>query len=150
MSYPISLEEHNDSDLVEELRRRALARARGKCSYCGDDVNGKRMCRYPSQHVSVPPRIDTEFVSAMKMNPKVYGLKKAEILKVQRPMGGGGQELLVYNKDETLTLSVPSDGPTFKALIQLMGKAFKIYVKADVDRPEGTLRNLERVPDQDW
>lgn len=49
MSYPRDLDEYNEQELLDELKRRAGARARGVCDYCGRYCDTPP-CRFPVRH----------------------------------------------------------------------------------------------------
>ncbi len=45
----LGLDEHPEGDLLDELRTRREARARGACDYCGGSDRAK-LCKFPSRH----------------------------------------------------------------------------------------------------
>lgn len=50
MSFPQDLDEYNEEKLQRELTRRQLARAEGKCDYCGRPVGEEPSCKFPERH----------------------------------------------------------------------------------------------------
>lgn len=53
MSYPRDLDDYSDDELHAEIGRRLVARAKGKCDYCGRSRNLKA-CRYRERHKARP------------------------------------------------------------------------------------------------
>ena len=49
MSYPTGQDERDEADLLAEVARRAAARARDECDYCGGAA-GSAPCRFPRRH----------------------------------------------------------------------------------------------------
>ena len=79
MSYPKDLDEYDDEQLLEELRRRYDARKAGRCDYCGRTKKLKS-CRYEARHVLPPPReeyIDT-LVESGRKGPKIKGTTQVQ------------------------------------------------------------------------
>jgi len=66
------------------------------------------------------------------------------IVKIQRPISPPDGPYLLYNKDRSFMQQMPQT----QWLNDLMDKDLKRYFNATRER--GTIRILERVPDQDW
>jgi hypothetical protein len=50
VGYQLLLDVYTRKQLVEELLRRDLARAQGKCDYCGQPLNSGTRCMFPTRH----------------------------------------------------------------------------------------------------
>lgn len=55
MSYPLSLDEYPESELIGELARRKEIRIVGLCDYCCRD-SGMPTCKFPERHRPNPQR----------------------------------------------------------------------------------------------
>jgi hypothetical protein len=77
---------------------------------------------------------------------------KRFIVKVQRPLAGNDDSLLVYDKGQDMMEFVPAGSKVGKDLLRLMGPEFKIYIEAEFLKKEKKIMLLlDRVmPAQKW
>lgn len=80
-------------------------------------------------------------------------LRKAEVLKVQQPVGVSAAhrvELLVYNESRQFTCVVgPEEQPAHSKLLHLMRTEPKVFVTAE-KAASGLTIELKKLPHQTW
>lgn len=71
------------------------------------------------------------------------------IVKIQKPLGGNLDNLLIYNEAKTLYMQWPIAVPGGGVLMQMLGDRPKMYCKAEVDE-KGILDIGDEVVEPDW
>ena len=51
MSYPIDLDEYDETQLTDELSRRQRLRDAGMCDYCARERSTSPSCKFPERHI---------------------------------------------------------------------------------------------------
>lgn len=71
------------------------------------------------------------------------------IVKVQLPIGGNTQAVLVYDEERTF-LAMVEEGKRFRSISKAQDQNPKAFWHADIDDEQQTFKLVGRAPDQNW